>query len=129
MSLSLAFFSDEFNPSICSLYVRIYIVFTSLCTVQFNRVQWLQASQDLTVDLAVVSKVGVDCFFAKYRDRIAEIKGVIRKKKNKRSIDILFLSLSPSLHNSLCIISSLSIYLYISLCLSLSLSLSLSISL
>ena len=43
-------------------YVRTYVHFTSLHTGRFNWVWLLQASHDLTVDLAVVSKLGVDFF-------------------------------------------------------------------
>ena len=70
------FYSDEVNLIILSLYVRMYVFFTSLHTSQFNRVWWLQASQDLTVYLAAGSKLGVDCFIAKYRERIKENKRV-----------------------------------------------------
>ena len=52
------------------MYVHI---FTSLRTNQFNQVSWLQASLDLTVDLAAVRKLGVDCF-SKYLKIIVEKK-------------------------------------------------------
>ena len=54
---------DEVNPSVCSLYIHTSVLFTSLHTGRSNMVWWLQASNDITVDLAAVSKLGVDCFF------------------------------------------------------------------
>ena len=58
MSLELTFRLDEVNLSVHSL---------------FNQVRWLQASHDLTVDLAAFRKIGVD-FFSRYRERIVENK-------------------------------------------------------
>ena len=74
MLLESEFCSNEVNPIVSSLYICTCIIFTSLCTVQFNRVWWLQASQDLTVDFAVVSKLGVDCFSLTYQESIAKNK-------------------------------------------------------
>ena len=66
----IRFCLDEVNPS-----VRTYIhIFTSLCTVQFNWVRWLQVSQYLFLDLAGFIKLGVDFLFAKYWEGIAENK-------------------------------------------------------
>ena len=63
MSLALAFHSYEVNPSLRSLYIRTYVIFTSLSAGRFNHVWWLQVSHDLTVYLAAVSKLVVDFFF------------------------------------------------------------------
>ena len=84
----------------------------------------LQASQDLSIDLAAVIKLGVNFSFEKYWERIAENKRGDAEEENKRSIALLFLSLTPSLPDSF------SIYLYIYLSFSHSLyPLSISISL
>ena len=108
--LELVFCSDEVNPSVRSLYVRMYVrtythIFTSLRTGWVNQIRWLQLSQDITVDLAVVIKLGVDYLFRNIGKWSWKIKGVMRKKKNKRSIAPLFLSIS--------LIHSYSISLYI----------------
>ena len=126
MSLALAFFSDEVNSIVRSLYVSMYVFFTSMCTVQFNRVRWVQASHDLTVDLAAVSKLGEDYFLRNIGKGSQKIKGVMQKIKIG---GVLIYSFSLSLTNSL----SLYLYIYLSLShsistLSLSLYLSLSLS-
>ena len=127
----------------------MYIFFTSLRTVRFNMVWWLQDSYDLNVYLAAVSKLGVDLFLRNIGKGSRKIKEVMRKnKKIKRSISLLFLSLYPSLpikislsistyiyltlylHSisiSISLPPSLSIYIYISIYLSLSISLFISI--
>ena len=133
MLLALAFFLDEINPSVCSLYICTYVFLTSLCTGLFNRVLWLQALYDLNVDLAVVSNLGEDCFLQNISKVSQKIKGVMRKKKKKSGVSLASFSLSFYLNPSLSIYLhiyiylDISIYLYIYLSLSPSLSLSLSL--
>ena len=55
------------------MYVHMHLLFTSLCTGQFNQVWWLQASHDITVGLAAVSKLGAD-LFSKYWERVVANK-------------------------------------------------------
>ena len=73
VSVALAFCLDAVNLSIRSIYVRTYVFFTSLRTVIFNRVWWLQASHDLPVYLAAVRKLSVD-FSLEILEKIAENK-------------------------------------------------------
>ena len=131
------------------MYVHTHLLCTSLRTNQFNQVHCLQVSQNITVDLAAVSKLGVD-FFWKYWERVVENKGGAGEEENRKSISLfslyislclslsIHLSLSLSLSFFLCLplFLSLSFYLCILLflktsllCLSLSVSLSLSITL
>ena len=63
MSLALAFFSDEVNMIVRSLYVCMYLYFTSLRTGRFNWLSEVTVVVGANCRFPTVRKLGMDCFF------------------------------------------------------------------
>ena len=84
-------------------------------------------SHDPTVDLAGVSKLGVDCFFRNIGKGSWKIKRGDAEEENKGSISLLFLSLSLPHFLFISIYLSLTVFFLLFIFLSISLYLSLSI--
>ena len=109
-----------------SQYAYMYVFSTSLCTSLSNWFLQLQALGDLTVNLPTVSKLDMECCFAKYQRGIA--KNIRWDKQTAEYFSNLSLSLSLPHSVSLSLYLTLYLYLFPSLYLYLFISLSFSIS-